>query len=179
MQKYGAYWRDMCQLRHQKQRPIACQLSDFNWLFQLAIGYSYGYSIGNLCYTIWTPVWADRLLVSSWKDSLAFFSGEIVNLLTSFLAQLGQGGPYGAEFFSLYMPLIRTDHWRYYLVSRGLLDCYQSLLTGSKWKLTDSLVKKQRAGRPNFRKAIQWSLWLNFCLSSWKNRPFAKRTRDD
>jgi len=75
--------------------------------------------------------------------------------LTSFLAQQGQAGPYGAKFFSLYMPLIRTDHLRYCLVSRGLLDCYQSLLTGSKWKLTDSLVKKQRAGRPNFGKAIQ------------------------
>ncbi len=41
---------------------------------------------------------------------------EIVNLLTSFLAQLGQAGPYGAEFFGLYMSLARKEHWRDYLV---------------------------------------------------------------
>jgi E3 ubiquitin-protein ligase UBR4 len=46
---------------------------------------------------------------------------EIVTLLTSFLVQLGQADPYGAEFFGLYMSLVRKEHWRYYLVSRGLL----------------------------------------------------------
>ena len=46
---------------------------------------------------------------------------EVVDLLTSFLTKLGQAGPYGAEFVSLYMALIRTDHWRYYLVCQGFL----------------------------------------------------------
>ncbi len=53
---------------------------------------------------------------------------EVVDLLTTFLSQLGQAGPYGAEFVALYTSLVRKDHWRYYLVCHGLLPRLADLI---------------------------------------------------
>ena len=53
---------------------------------------------------------------------------EIINLLTGYLSHLGHAGPYGMECVTLYMSLIRQDHWRYYLVCRGLLPQLANLI---------------------------------------------------
>ena len=131
IQKYGARWRDRCQQRHEQQRPVACQLSGSNWLQSMLFNPNSRLSRQTAC------VFLEGLARVPQRRQ------EIVNLLTSFLAQLGQAGPYGAEFFALYMSLVRKDHWRYYLVSRGLLpklaDWIEVEITG--------LSRQETAGR--------------------------------
>lgn len=109
MQKYGARWRDRLQQRQQHQNRIACNLTSVNWLQSMLFNPNSRLSRQTAC------VFLEGLA------RVAMRRQEIINLLTSFLAQLGQAGPYGAEFFALYMSLVRKDHWRYYLVCRGLL----------------------------------------------------------
>ena len=110
-QKYAARWRDRCHLiRQLQQQPAACQLSGANWLRSMLFNPNSRLSRQTAC------VFLEGLARVPQRRQ------EIVNLLTSLLSQLGTAGPYGAEFFSLYMSLIRKDHWRYYLVvSRHLL----------------------------------------------------------
>ncbi len=44
---------------------------------------------------------------------------EIVQLLTTFLDELGQAGESATEFIHLFSRLISTDHWKFYLAIKG------------------------------------------------------------
>lgn len=115
MQKYGARWRDKTQQRQQQHlRPVGH--SGSNWLQAMLFNPNSRLSRQTAC------VFLEGLARVPQRRQ------EVVNLLTSYLFQLGSAGPYGLEFFSLYMSLVRKDHWRYYLVCRGLLPKLADLI---------------------------------------------------
>lgn len=125
MQKYGARWRDKCQQRYQQQhqvlqpqqqRPSVGHLSGSNWLQAMLFNPNSRLSRQTAC------IFLEGLARVPQRRQ------EIVNLLTTYLFQLGSAGPYGSEFFALYMTLVRKDHWRYYLVCRGLLPKLAELI---------------------------------------------------
>ena len=54
---------------------------------------------------------------------------EIIDLLTSYLDDLGQAGESANEFFTFYHTIIQTEHWKYYLALHGLLQHLGLLVT--------------------------------------------------
>lgn len=46
---------------------------------------------------------------------------DILDLLTSYLDEVGPAGDNAQEFYSLYKSIVLVDHWRYYLALRGIL----------------------------------------------------------
>ena len=131
MQKYAACWRGKT-LRH---RPVtgfqSIHLSGFNWLQSMLFNPNSRLSRQTAC------VFLEGLSRVPQRRQ------EVVDLLTSFLTKLGQAGLYGAEFVSLYMALIRMDHWRYYLVCQGLLPRLAEFIQIE----IDSLTRQETAGR--------------------------------
>jgi len=47
--------------------------------------------------------------------------GEIIDLLTSYLCEIGPAGECAQEFYYLYKNIILSDHWRFYLALKGVL----------------------------------------------------------
>lgn len=73
-----------------------------------------------------------RLMARSLVEAL--FSVEahkkdIIDLLTSYLNEIGSAGECAYEFYSLYKNIILTDHWRYYLALQGILFKLSSLIS--------------------------------------------------
>lgn len=120
MQKYAARWRDKFQQRlqqpHLQQRPLSGHPPGSNWLQAMLFNPNSRLSRQTAC------VFLEGLARVPHRRQ------EIVNLLTSYLFQLGAAGPYGSEFFTMYMALVCKDHWRYYLVCRGLLPKLADLI---------------------------------------------------
>ena len=54
---------------------------------------------------------------------------EMIDLLTTFLDELGEAGESASEYVALYQRLISTDHWKYYLSVKGVLNTIASLIT--------------------------------------------------
>ncbi|CAG2110651.1 unnamed protein product, partial [Medioppia subpectinata] len=54
---------------------------------------------------------------------------EIIDLLTSYLDDLGQAGEFANEFFNFYHTIIQREHWKYYLALHGLLQHLGLLIT--------------------------------------------------
>lgn len=54
---------------------------------------------------------------------------EIIDLLTSYLDDLGHAGEFANEFFTFYHTVIQQDHWKYYLALHGLLPHLGKLIT--------------------------------------------------
>ena len=54
---------------------------------------------------------------------------KIINLLTTFLGQLGTAGESAAEYVDLYQKLISSDQWKYYLAIKGVLTEIASLIS--------------------------------------------------
>ena len=54
---------------------------------------------------------------------------QILDLLTTFLDDLGKSGESAAEFLSLYQNLIKTAQWKSYLAIRGVLPHIGNLIT--------------------------------------------------
>jgi E3 ubiquitin-protein ligase UBR4 len=59
----------------------------------------------------------------------------IIDLLTTFLDELGEAGETASDFCTLYQRLIITDQWKYYLAVKGTLDKIASLITKEIEKL--------------------------------------------
>lgn len=53
---------------------------------------------------------------------------DIVDLLTSYLGEIGPAGECAQEFYHLYKNIILLDHWRYYLALQGILIKIGSLI---------------------------------------------------
>ncbi|XP_077538894.1 E3 ubiquitin-protein ligase-like protein poe isoform X3 [Haemaphysalis longicornis] len=54
---------------------------------------------------------------------------EMLDLLTTYLDELGTAGESGAKFMSLYQSLIAPDYWKHYLAIKGLLPHLGDLIT--------------------------------------------------
>ncbi|XP_063242107.1 E3 ubiquitin-protein ligase UBR4 isoform X2 [Bacillus rossius redtenbacheri] len=112
MEKYGNRWR-MKTLRGIS--PL--RLTDPIWLKQVLFNPSSHFArqmackmVENLCQV---PVWKKELL----------------DLLTSFLGELGTAGLSAAEFLGLYQSLVQPAPWKQYLAVRGVLLHLADLLT--------------------------------------------------
>ena len=73
-----------------------------------------------------------RLMACSLIESLFQIPSrkkEILDLLTSYLDDLGQAGEFANEFFTFYHTIIQTEHWKYYLALHGLLQHLGVLIT--------------------------------------------------
>lgn len=117
MQKFAGRWREKVQRGQQGQRAVSpCHLSGYNWLQSMLFNPNSRLSRQTAC------IFLDGLARVPQRRQ------EVVDLLTSFLTKLGQAGPYATEFVSLYVSLIRKDHWRNYLVCRGLLPQLASFI---------------------------------------------------
>ena len=112
MQKFAAKWR----AKARRQRPITCHLSGYNWLQSMLFNPNSRLSRQTAC------IFLEGLARVPQRRQ------EVVDVLSTFLTTLGQAGPYGTEFVNLYMSLVRKDHWRYYLVCRGLLPQLAKLI---------------------------------------------------
>nr|XP_037270039.1 E3 ubiquitin-protein ligase UBR4-like [Rhipicephalus microplus] len=61
---------------------------------------------------------------------------EMLDLLTTYLDDLGTAGESGAKFLSLYQSLIGPDYWKHYLAIKGLLPHLGDLITSEIEQLT-------------------------------------------
>lgn len=61
---------------------------------------------------------------------------EVLDLLTTYLDDLGTAGESGAKFLSLYQSLIGPDHWKHYLALKGLLPHLGELITAEIQQLS-------------------------------------------
>ncbi|XP_077505275.1 E3 ubiquitin-protein ligase-like protein poe isoform X4 [Amblyomma americanum] len=61
---------------------------------------------------------------------------EMLDLLTTYLDDLGTAGESGAKFLALYQSLIAPDHWKHYLAIKGLLPRLGNLITAEIEQLT-------------------------------------------
>ncbi|XP_065311151.1 E3 ubiquitin-protein ligase UBR4 isoform X4 [Dermacentor albipictus] len=61
---------------------------------------------------------------------------EMLDLLTTYLDDLGTAGESGAKFLALYQSLIGPDHWKHYLAIKGLLPHLGDLITSEIEQLT-------------------------------------------
>eukprot|EP00095_Tigriopus_kingsejongensis_P009320 maker-scaffold486_size158769-snap-gene-0.26 protein:Tk09320 transcript:maker-scaffold486_size158769-snap-gene-0.26-mRNA-1 annotation:"e3 ubiquitin-protein ligase ubr4" len=53
---------------------------------------------------------------------------DIIDLLTTYLDELGDAGEFGGDFVALYQRLITTDQWKLYLATRGTLTKIADLM---------------------------------------------------
>ena len=114
-EKYGNMWRLKCSKYNRACRPIAALPND--WLKRLLFNQS--------SKTV-------RLMAKSLVEALFAVRSrrwEIVDLLTSYLTEIGPAGECAQEFYYLYKNIILTDHWRYYLALQGILFKLSNLVT--------------------------------------------------
>lgn len=106
-EKYGNRWRLRCSKFNKLSRPISSLPND--WLKRLLFNQS--------SRTI-------RLMAKSLVESLLAVQSrrrEVVDLLSSYLDEVGVAGESAQEFYNLYKNVILTEHWRYYLSLQGVL----------------------------------------------------------
>lgn len=114
-EKYGNRWRLRCSKFNKICEPIACLPND--WLKRLLFNRS--------SKTV-------RLMTKSLVEALFAVNSrrkEMIDLLTSYLSELGPAGECAQEFYYLYKNIILTDHWRYYLALQGILIKIGALIT--------------------------------------------------
>ncbi|XP_054157835.1 E3 ubiquitin-protein ligase UBR4-like [Oppia nitens] len=112
-EKYGLRWKD----RALKTDKLSATLMKASWLRTILFN---GASR------------SVRLMACSLIEALFQIPSrkkEIIDLLTSYLDDLGQAGEFGNEFFSFYHSIIQTEHWKYYLSLNGLLQHLGVLIT--------------------------------------------------
>uniref|UniRef100_A0A0P4VZ39 E3 ubiquitin ligase UBR4 C-terminal domain-containing protein n=1 Tax=Scylla olivacea TaxID=85551 RepID=A0A0P4VZ39_SCYOL len=61
---------------------------------------------------------------------------EVLDMLTTFLPEIGKAGESAGEFVSLYQSLVAGGHWKIYLALRGVLPTIASLITSEIHSLT-------------------------------------------
>lgn len=117
-EKYGNRWRmksGKYNNQHHANNPIASLPN--GWLKRLLFNRS--------SKTI-------RLMAKSLVEALFSVQsrrGEIIDLLTTYLDEIGPSGECAQEFYYLYKTIILSDHWRYYLAFQGILFKLGDLIT--------------------------------------------------
>lgn len=114
-EKYGNRWRMKCSKYNTNYEPIATLPND--WLKRLLFN--------RASKTV-------RLRAKSLIEALFSVQArrkEIIDLLTSYLDEIGPAGECAQEFYVLYKNIIMTDHWRYYLALKGILIKIANLIT--------------------------------------------------
>jgi E3 ubiquitin-protein ligase UBR4 len=112
-EKYGIRWRE----KLQRNDKLAVNLVRTSWLRAIL----FNGSSRSL-----------RLMACSLIEALFQIPSrkkEIIDLLTSYLDDLGQAGEYANEFFAFYHTIIQQEHWKYYLALHGLLQHLGVLIT--------------------------------------------------
>lgn len=61
---------------------------------------------------------------------------EVLDMLTTFLPEIGRAGESAGEFVSLYQTLLVGAHWKYYLALKGVLPIIASLISSEIQLLT-------------------------------------------
>lgn len=115
VEKYGNRWRLKSSKFNKLCLPIATLPND--WLKRLIFNRASK---------------AVRLMAKSLVEALLCVQSrrkDIIDLLTSYLGEIGPAGECAQEFYHLYKNIIILDHWRYYLALQGILVKIGSLIT--------------------------------------------------
>lgn len=115
VEKYGNKWRLKCSKFNKACKPIASLPND--WLKRLLFN--------RASKTV-------RLMAKSLVEALFSVQSrrkEIIDLLTTYLSEIGPAGECAQEFYHLYKNIILSDHWRYYLALQGILLTIGELIT--------------------------------------------------
>jgi len=115
MEKYSAKWRS--KLSRGSHHSVPLRLLDKSWLRAAMFSPSSAAVRRTQCNILET-----MCLVPARKQ-------HILDMLTSFLEDIGSSGEAATEFLSLYEKLISTGHWKYYLALKGVLITISNLLT--------------------------------------------------
>ncbi|RWS26760.1 E3 ubiquitin-protein ligase UBR4-like protein, partial [Leptotrombidium deliense] len=113
--KFAFRWRDKVLAR--KGLTFTVSLSRSNWLLSVLFN--------RFSRTV-------RLMACSLVEALLLIPSrqkEIIDLLTSYLDELGDAGEFAQEFFGLYYNIIQKDDWKYYLAVKGVLMKLGTLIT--------------------------------------------------
>ncbi|XP_066906272.1 E3 ubiquitin-protein ligase UBR4 [Halyomorpha halys] len=108
-EKYGRRWRDKC------SKPM--KLTDTAWLRRVMFNPSSRLARQVICNMV-------ECLCSEPNRRR-----EVLDLLTTFLNELGTAGESAAEYLSLYQNLLQESPWKQYLALRGVLLHLANLLT--------------------------------------------------
>ncbi|XP_042144242.1 E3 ubiquitin-protein ligase UBR4-like isoform X1 [Ixodes scapularis] len=125
MEKYGLRWRQ--RVRGQPLQPLLLlhdQQQAPGWLRQVLFNPSCRQA---------------RTVACSLVEALCQVPSrcrEVLDLLTTYLDDLGTAGESGAKFLSLYQSLIGPDHWKHYLALKGLLPHLGELITAEIQQLS-------------------------------------------
>lgn len=114
-EKYGNRWRLKCSKFNSACNSIATLPND--WLKRLLFN--------RASKTV-------RLMAKSLVEALFTVQSsrkDIIDLLTSYLSEVGPAGECAQEFYYLYKNLISSDHWKYYLALQGILIKISGLIT--------------------------------------------------
>nr|CAB3267470.1 E3 ubiquitin-protein ligase UBR4-like [Phallusia mammillata] len=114
-EKYAAKWKKFV-LNKKKLAPQKIQLSRHSFLRTMLF-----------CQTSSSMRQAACDVITSLAKNTSR-KPQVLDLLTSYLDQLGTAGEAAAEFLALYQEQIRPKQWRVYLASRGLLPLLGSLI---------------------------------------------------
>lgn len=73
---------------------------------------------------------------------------QMLDLLTSFLDEVGPSGESASEFLALYQRLTKAPHWKLYLAAKGVLPHIGALLTKVKenWKAMIIIIIRCKVG---------------------------------
>ena len=68
---------------------------------------------------------------------------QMLDLLTSYLDEVGPSGESASEFLALYQRLTKAPHWKLYLAAKGVLPHIGTLLT-KVWGQNRQLINNGR-----------------------------------
>ncbi|RWS17081.1 E3 ubiquitin-protein ligase UBR4-like protein [Dinothrombium tinctorium] len=115
MEVYGNRWRE--KVLSKKSFRTTITLNRGNWLLSILFN--------RFSRTV-------RLMACSLVEALFQVPSrrkELIDMLTSYLDELGNAGEFSQEFFLLYYNIIQQDHWKYYLALKGVLVHLGDLIT--------------------------------------------------
>lgn len=122
-EKYGNRWRLRSGQFNKICKPIASLPND--WLKKLLFNRS--------SKTV-------RLMAKSLVEALFSVQSrrkDVIDLLSTYLCEIGSAGECAQEFYCLYKSIILSDHWRYYLALQGTLTNLGSLIASEIDKLQE------------------------------------------
>lgn len=119
IEKYGCRW-----LSHTIRRQYDLKMQDSSWLRRVLFNPS-----SRMARQV-TAQMVESLCTSVHRKR------EVLDMLITFLPEIGKAGESAGEFVSLFQSLILGSHWKYYLALKGVLPTVASLIAAEIQLLT-------------------------------------------